>query len=59
MKLTQTLAVILEGVGCCVILTGIIIELTLHADFGYVTITSGAWLVAGGGLIWAKIVKHK
>ena len=59
MKLTQTLAVALEAVGCSVVLTGVIIELITHADFGYVIITSGAWFVAAGGMIWVKIVRRK
>jgi len=58
MKLTQTLAVALEAVGCAVVLTGVSIELITHADFGFVIITSGAWLVATGGMIWAKLVRR-
>ncbi len=57
MRLTKTLAIALETVGCVVILTGIAIEVALRAPLGYVLITSGACIVAVGGMIFAKLVK--
>jgi len=57
MRLTKTLAIAFETVGCVVVLTGIIIEVSLRAPLGYVLITSGALLVAFGGMIFAKLMR--
>jgi len=57
MRLSKTLAIALETVGCLVVLTGIIIEVSLRAPLGYVLITSGALLVAFGGMIFAKLMR--
>jgi len=57
MRLSKTLAIALETVGCVVVLTGIIIEVSLRAPLGYVLITSGALLVAFGGMIFAKLMR--
>ncbi|MBA7544714.1 hypothetical protein ES705_37075 [subsurface metagenome] len=57
MRLTKTLAIALETVGCVVILTGIAIEVSLRAPLGYILITSGACIVAVGAMIFAKLVK--
>jgi len=57
MRLTKTLAIAFETVGCLVVLTGIIIEVNMGAEVGYVLITSGALLVAFGGMIFAKLMR--
>jgi len=57
MRLTKTLAIAFETVGCVVVLTGIIIEVIMGAEVGYVLITSGALLVAFGGMIFAKLMR--
>ena len=36
MKMTKTLAIALEAVGCCVIVGGIAIEVSMGADIGYI-----------------------
>ncbi len=58
MRLTKTLAIALETVGCVIILTGIAIEVSLRAPLGYILITSGACIVAVGGMIFAKLVRR-
>jgi len=57
MHLSKTLAIALETVGCVIILTGIAIEVSLRAPLGYVLITSGACIVAVGGMIFAKLLR--
>lgn len=57
MHLTKTLAIALETVGCVIILTGIAIEVSMRADLGYVLITSGAFIVAVGAMIFAKLMR--
>ena len=57
MHLTKTLAIALETVGCVIILTGIAIEVSMRADLGYMLITSGACIVAVGGMIFAKLLR--
>ena len=57
MHLTKTLAIALETVGCVIVLTGIAIEVSMGADIGYVLITSGAFFVAFGGMIFAKLLR--
>ena len=59
MKLSRTLAIALEAVGCCVIVGGIVIEVTMGADIGYVAITAGALATAFGGMVFAKLLKKK
>jgi len=58
MKPDKTLAVALETVGCCIVALGIGIEVATNAELGYIMITSGAWIVAIGGLIWAKLIRR-
>ncbi|GAI17354.1 unnamed protein product [marine sediment metagenome] len=48
MRLTKTLAIAFETVGCFIVLTGIAIEVSLRAPLGYILITSGACIVAVG-----------
>lgn len=57
MRLTKTLAIAFETVGCLVVLTGIAIEVSLRAPLGYILITSGACIVAVGGMIFAKLLR--
>ena len=57
MRLSKTLAIALETVGCVIILTGIAIEVSLGADVGYMLITSGALVVAVGGMVFAKLLR--
>ncbi len=57
MRLTKTLAIALETVGCLVILTGIIIEISMKAELGFILITSGACIVAVGTMIFAKLLR--
>jgi len=57
MRLTKTLAIAFEAVGCLVVLTGIIIEVSLRAALGYILITSGACIVAVGAMIFAKLMR--
>lgn len=57
MHLTKTLAIILEAVGCCVVLAGIIIEIITRAPLGYMIITGGALIIAAGGMVFAKIIR--
>ena len=59
MKLSRTLAIALEAVGCCVIIGGIVIEVTMGADIGYVAITAGALATAFGGMVFAKLLRKK
>ncbi|GAI53180.1 unnamed protein product [marine sediment metagenome] len=57
MRLTKTLAIAFETVGCVIILTGIAIEVSLGAPLGYILITSGACIVAVGNMIFAKLLR--
>lgn len=56
-RLTKTLAIALETVGCIVVLTGIAVEVSMRADLGYILITSGACVVAVGAMIFAKLMR--
>ncbi len=57
MRLTKTLMIAFETVGCLVILTGIIIEVSMKAELGFILITSGACIVAVGAMIFAKLLR--
>jgi len=57
MRLTKTLAIALETVGCVIILTGIAIEVSMRAHLGYILITSGSCVVAVGAMIFAKLMR--
>lgn len=57
MRLTKTLAIALEAVGCCIVLAGIIIEIITRAPLGYMIITGGALIIAAGGMVFAKIIR--
>ena len=56
MRDTKVLAIALEAVGMCIVLGGIVVEVSMHADAGFVAITAGSLIVMGGGLLWAKII---
>jgi hypothetical protein len=53
----RILPVALEVAGITAIAVGIGVELTAHADVGWVIVTSGSWLVAIGGVIWGKFMR--
>lgn len=57
MKLTKVMAVCFEAVGMCIVLLGIVIEVLMKADLGFILITAGSVIVAGGGMIFAKLVR--
>jgi len=57
MKLTKTLAVALEAVGCSIGVAGIVVESLTGADAGYVLITSGAVIIALGAGVFAKLIR--
>ena len=59
MKLTRHLAIVLEIVGCCITLTGIVTEWITKADYGNVIITSGALVIAFGSMIFAKCLRSR
>lgn len=59
MKDSKTLAIALEAVGISAVILGIAIETTMHAQIGFVIITTGSALIATGGLIWTKIWHRK
>ena len=52
-------AVALEVVGVAIIGTGIGIEIVSHAEIGYLIITVGSLLVAGGGVVFGKFVRRR
>jgi hypothetical protein len=53
------ISVIVEVVGIAALGLGIGVELTLGADLGYILISVGALVVAGGGLLFAKFVRRE
>jgi len=57
--MSRTLAIALEAVGICVVVSGIVIETTMHAQIGFVIITAGSVLIASGAMVWAKIIRRK
>ena len=57
MKDGKILAIALEAVGISAVILGIAIETTMHAQIGFIIITSGSVLIAGGGLLFAKIIR--
>ncbi len=59
MKLTRSMAIGLETVGCCITLTGIVTEWATGADYGYAIITGGALVVTFGSMIFAKCIKGR
>ena len=53
------LSIVVELVGIVGISTGIGVELATHADYGYGIITVGSLFVAGGGILWGKLLRLK
>ena len=54
----KLIPIVLELAGIAFIGTGIGIEITMHAHIGLITITTGSFLVATGGVIWGKFIKR-
>jgi len=59
MRLTRSLAIALETVGCCIILAGIVTEWATDADYGYAIITGGALVVTFGSMIFVKCIRGR
>ena len=57
MKLSRSLAIALETVGCFVTLAGIVTEWVTRAEYGYCVITGGALLITFGTMIFAKCMR--
>ena len=51
-------SVVVEILGIAVIASGITVELMLGAEIGYVLITGGSLIVAGGGILFSKVVRR-
>ena len=51
----RTLAIALESVGIIAIILGLVFESLTGADLGYIFISGGAVIIAGGGMVWAKL----
>ncbi|HUV52895.1 MAG TPA: histidine kinase [Dehalococcoidia bacterium] len=52
-------ATAIEIVGIITVSTGIGFEIATGADLGYVLITLGSVITAGGGLIFAKVLRAR
>lgn len=50
---------IIELIGIVLISGGIGFEIATGADVGYLIITIGSCFVAGGGLLYAKIIRSR
>lgn len=59
MKRRFMFPLILELVGIATVGGGIGIEIAMKADIGYVIISVGSVLVAGGGIVWGKFIKSR
>ncbi len=57
MRTWHLLPISLELLGITMIGVSIGVEITLHADIGYLMMTIGGWIVAIGGVIWGKFTK--
>lgn len=57
MKLTKTLAVALEAVGCFIGVAGITVEVIMRAPIGFLLITSGAVIGMAGAMAFAKLFR--
>jgi len=57
MKLSRSLAIGLETVGCCITVAGIVTEWATGSDYGYCIITGGALVVTFGSMIFAKCMR--
>lgn len=54
----KILPIVLELIGIAAIGVGIGIEVTMHAEAGFVAITVGSVFIAIGGVIWGKFMKR-
>jgi hypothetical protein len=52
-------ATVIEVLGITIIGSGIGIEIAIGAELGYVLITVGSIITAGGSLIFAKIIRAR
>ena len=59
MKYYFLTAIYMELAGLLLVAGGIGIELTTHAEVGYVLITCGSLALAVGGFIWGKVLRSK
>ena len=59
MKNLFMVSVVTEIVGIMAVAIGIGIEIAYRADIGYVLITSGAVAIAGGGLLFSKVIRRR
>ena len=53
-----TFCVAVEVAGVAAVGTGIGIELSTHADFGYMVISFGSLVITSGGIIFAKFLRR-
>jgi len=53
----KLIPITIELVGISLTSIGVGIELTMHADIGYVAMTLGSILLAIGGIIWGKFCR--
>jgi len=51
--------IVLELLGIAIVGAGVGVEVVMHAEVGYLLITCGSVLVAGGGVIWGKFIRSK
>ena len=59
MKNLFFVSVITEILGIMVVAIGVGIEIAYRADVGYILITSGAVAIAGGGLLFSKVMRRR
>lgn len=57
MRLTKLIYVFLWIAGVCIVLTGIAVEFATGSDVGFILITAGSVVVAGGSIVFAKSVR--
>lgn len=55
--MSKVLAIALESVGISIIVAGIMVEAFYGADLGYILISGGSAAIAGGSLIFAKLLR--
>ena len=53
------IATAIELIGIITVSSGIGFEIATGAELGYVLITMGSVIIAGGGLIFAKIIRSR
>ncbi len=51
------MAVCFGTVGICVVLAGIMIEVSYEAEIGFILITGGSVVIAGGSILWTQIIR--